>query len=101
MISRVTAVFAFSLLTIATSLGWAEETYQGQVAGVGEVEVELLERGSPVFPRRAKSYGVIGSVLVRFSVDVEGNDISSVIVESKTRLMFDLSAMRYMETLQV
>ena len=49
MISRVTAVFAFSLLTIATSLGWAEETYQGQVAGVGEVEVELLERGSPVF----------------------------------------------------
>ena len=46
MISRVTAVFAFSLLTIATSLGWAEETYQGQVAGVGEVEVELLERGS-------------------------------------------------------
>ncbi|MAW43036.1 MAG: energy transducer TonB [Pseudomonadales bacterium] len=100
MISRVIAAFVFSLLTIGASSGWAEETYQGQVAGVGEVEVELVERGTPVFPRRAKSYGVSGSVLVRFSVDVEGNAISAVIVESKPRRMFDRSAMRYMETLR-
>ena len=53
MISRVIAAFVFSLLTIGASSGWAEETYQGQVAGVGEVEVELVERGTPVFPRRA------------------------------------------------
>jgi hypothetical protein len=47
MISRVIAAFVFSLLTIGASSGWAEETYQGQVAGVGEVEVELVERGTP------------------------------------------------------
>ena len=100
MISRVIAAFVFSLLAVSASTVRAEETYQGQVAGVGEVEVELLERGTPVFPRRAKSYGVSGSVLVRFSVDTEGNAISAVIVESKPRRMFDRSAMRYMETLK-
>ena len=73
---------------------------KGQVAGVGTVEVELVERGTPTFPRRARSYGVSGSVLVRFSVDVEGNAIGAVIVESKPRRMFDRSAMRYMETLK-
>ena len=100
MITRFIAAFVFVVLSLSASLGWAEETYGGQVAGVGEVQVELLERGTPVFPRRAKSYGVSGSVLVRFSVDVEGKAISAVIVESKPRRMFDRSAMRYMETLK-
>ena len=99
MISRVVAAFVFSLLTLSASSGWTAETYEGQVAGVGQVQIELLERGTPAFPRRAKSYGVSGSVLVRFSVDVEGNAIGAVIVESKPRRMFDRSAMRYMETL--
>ena len=100
MISRVVAAFVFSLLTLSVSFGWAAETYDGQVAGVGQVQIELLERGTPVFPRRAKSYGVSGSVLIRFSVDAEGNAIGAVIVESKPRRMFDRSAMRYMETLK-
>jgi TonB family protein len=37
---------------------------------------------------------------VRFNVDVEGNAVGAVIVESKPRRMFDRSAMRYMETLK-
>ena len=36
------------------------ETYVGRVDGVGEVEVELIAKGTPSFPRRAKSYGVSG-----------------------------------------
>ena len=100
MLSRVVAGLLFTLGIAATMPSWAAETYMGQVAGVGSVEVELVEKGTPTFPRRARSYGVSGSVLVRFSVDVEGNAISAVIVESKPRRMFDRSAMRYMETLK-
>jgi protein TonB len=76
------------------------ESYSGKVDGVGEVEVELVEKGTPSFPRRAKSYGVSGTVKVKFNVDVEGNAVGAVIVESKPRRMFDRSAMRYMETLK-
>jgi len=76
------------------------ETYSGRVDGVGNVEVELVSKGTPSFPRRAKSYGVSGQVTVRFNVDVEGNAVGAVIVESKPRRMFDRSAMRYMETLK-
>ena len=100
MLSRVVAGLLFTLGIVATGQGWAAETYQGQVVGVGSVEVELVEKGTPTFPRRARSYGVSGSVLVRFSVDVEGSAIGAVIVESKPRRMFDRSAMRYMETLK-
>lgn len=97
---RVVAGLLFSLGIVATTPSWAAETYMGQVAGVGTVEVELVEKGTPTFPRRARSYGVSGSVLVRFSVDVDGNAVGAVIVESKPRRMFDRSAMRYMETLK-
>ena len=100
MLSRVVAGLLFTLGIAATGQSWAAETYQGQVVGVGSVEVELVEKGTPTFPRRARSYGVSGSVLVRFSVDVEGSAIGAVIVESKPRRMFDRSAMRYMETLK-
>ena len=101
MFTRVVAVLLVAVsATVVIVPSWAAETYQGQVAGVGKVEVELVERGIPTFPRRARSYGVSGSVLVRFSVDVEGNAIGAVIVESKPRRMFDRSAMRYMETLK-
>lgn len=100
MLSRSVAVLLVAASAAFILPSWAAETYQGQVAGVGSVEVELVERGTPTFPRRARSYGVSGSVLVRFSVDVEGNAIGAVIVESKPRRMFDRSAMRYMETLK-
>jgi protein TonB len=100
MMTRVVASIVIALGAVAASLSWAADTYIGQVTGIGDVEVELVEKGQPVFPRRAKSYGVSGSVLVRFSIDVEGNAIGSVIVESKPRRMFDRSAMRYMETLK-
>ncbi len=100
MLSRSVAVLLVAASAAFISPSWAAETYKGQVAGVGSVEVELVERGTPTFPRRARSYGVSGSVLVRFSVDVEGNAIGAVIVESKPRRMFDRSAMRYMETLK-
>ena len=100
MLTRVVAGLLFTLGIAAITPSWAAEIYKGQVAGVGTVEVELVERGTPTFPRRARSYGVSGSVLVRFSVDVEGNAIGAVIVESKPRRMFDRSAMRYMETLK-
>ena len=100
MMTRVVASILIALGAIAASLSWAADTYIGQVTGIGDVEVELVAKGQPVFPRRAKSYGVSGSVLVRFSIDVEGNAIGSVIVESKPRRMFDRSAMRYMETLK-
>jgi|TARA_B110000483_G_scaffold225093_1_gene284452 protein TonB len=76
------------------------KTYSGTVDGVGKVEVELVAKGTPSFPRRAKSYGVSGEVKVKFNVDVEGNAVGAVIVESKPRRMFDRSAMRYMETLE-
>ena len=76
------------------------ETYVGRVDGVGEVEVELVEKGTPSFPRRAKSYGVSGVVVVKFNVDIEGNAVGAVIVESKPRRLFDRSAMRYMDTLK-
>ena len=99
MISRIFSAFVLAALLSVGSASWAE-TFSGQVAGVGEVDVELIVRGTPKFPRRAKSYGVSGSVVVRFSVDAEGNAISPVIVESKPRRMFDRSAMRYMETLK-
>jgi protein TonB len=100
MITRAFAALSFVLLSASTYMVSAAESYTGQVAGVGNVEVELLSKGAPVFPRRAKSYGVSGSVLVRFSVDVEGNAVGAVIVESKPRRMFDRSAMRYMQTLK-
>lgn len=100
MLSRSVAVLLVAASAAFILPSWAAETYKGQVAGVGSVEVELVERGTPTFPRRARSYGVSGSVLVRFSVDVEGNAIGAVIVESKPRRMFDRSAMRYMETLK-
>lgn len=100
MISKGIATLTAVLLVFSASIVAAAETYTGQVAGVGDVNVELIAQGNPVFPRRAKSYGVSGSVLVRFSVDVEGNAIGAVIVESKPRRMFDRSAMRYMETLK-
>jgi TonB family protein len=76
------------------------ETYAGRVDGVGQVEVELVAKGTPKFPRRAQSYGVSGQVTVKFNIDVEGNAVGAVIVESKPRRMFDRSAMRYMETLK-
>jgi protein TonB len=76
------------------------ETFTGRVSGVGDVEVELVEKGTPSFPRRAKSYGVSGFVTVKFDIDVEGSAVGAVIVESKPRRMFDRSAMRYMETLK-
>lgn len=100
MISKGIATLTAVLLVFSASIVAAAETYTGQVAGVGDVNVELIAQGNPVFPRRAKSYGVSGSVLVRFSIDVEGNAIGAVIVESKPRRMFDRSAMRYMETLK-
>ena len=100
MLSRSVAVLLVAASAAFILPSWAAETYKGQVAGVGSVEIELVERGTPTFPRRARSYGVSGSVLVRFSVDVEGNAIGAVIVESKPRRMFDRSAMRYMETLK-
>ena len=101
MFTRIVAVLLVAVCaTVVIVPSWAAETYKGQVAGVGTVEVELVERGTPTFPRRARSYGVSGSVMVRFSVDVEGNAIGAVIVESKPRRMFDRSAMRYMETLK-
>ena len=99
MIPRIFTACVFAAVLSAGSDSWAE-TYSGQVAGVGEVDVELIASGTPKFPRRAKSYGVSGTVVIRFSVDVEGNAISPVIVESKPRRMFDRSAMRYMETLK-
>ena len=100
MFTRAVAVLLVAVSAAVIVPSWAAETYKGQVAGVGAVEVELVERGTPTFPRRARSYGVSGSVLVRFSVDVEGNAIGAVIVESKPRRMFDRSARRYMETLK-
>ena len=100
MIFRALAAASFVLLSASTFFVSAAESYTGQIAGIGDVEVELLSKGSPVFPRRAKSYGVSGSVVVRFSVDTEGNAVGAVIVESKPRRMFDRSAMRYMQTLK-
>ena len=100
MFTKAVAVLLAAVSAAVIVPSWAAETYKGQVAGVGAVEVELVERGTPTFPRRARSYGVSGSVLVRFSIDVEGNAIGAVIVESKPRRMFDRSAMRYMETLK-
>ena len=100
MFTRVVAVLLVAVSATFILPSWAAETYKGQVAGVGTVEIELVERGTPTFPRRARSYGVSGSVMVRFSVDVDGNAIGAVIVESKPRRMFDRSAMRYMETLK-
>jgi protein TonB len=94
MFTRVVAVLLVAVSAAVIVPSWAAETYEGQVAGVGSVDIELVERGTPTFPRRARSYGVSGSVLVRFSVDVEGNAIGAVIVESKPRRMFDRSAMR-------
>jgi len=90
---------AFASMILCTPLVFAE-TYAGRVDGVGNVEVELVSKGTPSFPRRAKSYGVSGQVTVRFNVDVEGSAVGAVIVESKPRRMFDRSAMRYMETLK-
>ena len=90
---------AFASMILCTPSVFAE-TYAGRVDGVGSVEVELVSKGTPSFPRRAKSYGVSGQVTVRFNVDVEGSAVGAVIVESKPRRMFDRSAMRYMETLK-
>ena len=90
---------AFASMILCTPSVFAE-TYAGRVDGVGNVEVELVSKGTPSFPRRAKSYGVSGQVTVRFNVDVEGSAVGAVIVESKPRRMFDRSAMRYMETLK-
>ena len=95
---RATGLVLVSLV-LSVPLVFAE-SYSGKVDGVGEVEVELVEKGTPSFPRRAKSYGVSGTVKVKFNVDVEGNAVGAVIVESKPRRMFDRSAMRYMETLK-
>jgi TonB family protein len=39
-------------------------------------------------------------VVVKFNVDIEGNAVGAVIVESKPRRLFDRSAMRYMDTLK-
>ena len=63
MFTRVVAVLLVALSSAVIVPSWAAETYNGQVAGVGSVEVELVERGTPTFPRRARSYGVSGSVL--------------------------------------
>ncbi len=102
MIERKIVVGCFcALLALAMApFSVSAASYGGQVDGVGDVKVELLEKGNPVFPRRARSYGISGEVVIRFNIDTEGNAASPVIVESKPRRMFDRSAMRYMQTLK-
>ena len=48
MISRMFSACVFAALLSIGNASWAE-TYSGQVAGVGEVDVELLVRGTPKF----------------------------------------------------
>ena len=103
MVKQLSLLKAAGIGLVAMVLGVPSvfaETYSGRVDGVGDVEVELVEKGTPSFPRRAKSYGVSGYVTVKFNIDLEGSAVGAVIVESKPRRMFDRSAMRYMETLK-
>ena len=75
MVKQLSLVRATGLGLVAMALSVPSvfaETYVGRVDGVGEVEVELIAKGTPSFPRRAKSYGVSSSLDLTSSMSIGG-----------------------------
>lgn len=56
-------------------------------------DANVIKQASPRYPRRASVRGIEGFVIVEFTVDVDGNVVSPVVIEEKPSNTFNRSAL--------
>ena len=61
------------------------------------VDVEISKTPKLKYPRRAERLGVEGYVIVGFDLSDEGELVDLRVIESQPRLMFDKSALKFVE----
>jgi len=61
------------------------------------VDVEITKTPKLKYPRRAERLGVEGYVIVGFDLSDEGELVDLRVIESQPRLMFDKSALKFVE----
>lgn len=85
---------AFCLAVTAPSFA---ASISGTSPAGNEVDVEITKTPSLKYPRRAERLGVEGYVIVGFDLSEEGELIDLRVIESQPRLMFDKSALKFVE----
>lgn len=64
------------------------------------IEVEIKQTPNLKYPRRAERLGVEGYVTVGFDLSAEGELIDLRVIDSVPRLMFDKSALKFVESMK-
>jgi protein TonB len=86
---------------LALCLAVASPSFAASVKGTSPtgnaVDVEITKTPKLKYPRRAERLGVEGYVVVGFDLSDEGELVDLRVIESQPRLMFDKSALKFVE----
>lgn len=88
-------------ILLALAVAMVAPSFAASVKGTSpagnEVDVEITSTPALKYPRRAERLGVEGYVVVGFDLSAEGELIDLRVIESEPRLMFDKSALKFIE----
>ena len=88
-----------SCILCLTTITSHAASVKGTLPSGDRVEIEILKTPKLKYPRRAERLGVEGFVLVGFDLSEEGEVLDLRVIESQPRLMFDKSAMKFVQGL--
>ena len=86
-----------SCILCLTTITSHAASVKGTLPSGDRVEIEILKTPKLKYPRRAERLGVEGFVLVGFDLSEEGEVLDLRVIESQPRLMFDKSAMKFVQ----
>ena len=86
-----------SCILCLTTITSHAASVKGTLPSGDRVEIKILKTPKLKYPRRAERLGVEGFVLVGFDLSEEGEVLDLRVIESQPRLMFDKSAMKFVE----
>lgn len=92
---RIWALLACLLCVVATPSYAA--AVKGTLPSGDRVAIEITKTPKLRYPRRAERLGVEGFVLVGFDLSKDGEVQDLRVIESQPRLMFDKSALKFVE----
>ena len=88
-------------ILLALCLAVVSPSFAASVKGTSPagnaVDVEITKTPKLKYPRRAERLGVEGYVIVGFDLSDEGELVDLRVIESQPRLMFDKSALKFVE----
>jgi len=79
-----------TILLIFSSIAF--KTIAGNQVDTGNIEVSVIKRAVPIYPKYAVKKGIEGTVLLNFSIEKDGNVSDIQVVASDHDGLFDASA---------